>query len=947
MGFKTEKFKKLQWVQNASKECGAQSKVIEEAPSEDVVVKSWSKKRGQMWVSCKPEKCIKLLESDVGLYEVLCKFPQKVYFDIDKTTNLECDGLEQMKSIIEMWFPGAVMAISGSKTESKHSYHIVLTNYKIDNEEQREVLKWIVKEKLCPMDDAFDWKVYTSNRCMKCVNQSKHNDSRIQEIIENDDLQSHLISAFIPQDAESIVTLHINAGNTDSIHNSSVSIIDEFASSTVTSKVNILDLPPLPEAYRHVKIDNVDLHVPENLLRLCPLDKSFNHTYTWQVARFCYYNDVDFATFYQWYRQKHDDVSHYRKWKSHWEKLKDHPPVTVTQMMITLEKYYPNIRSKQEVRDFVKLSDVTNHTMKQFDIEALSEEHFLFTDESAKAKVFHIGMGGGKTTNTINFLQTMSKEDKSFIWMTPNVALAENTFERMRQTIQSVRLYNETKKAEDKAELIQSSENVIICLNSLKYVTKTYSIVVIDEVETFLRKWCFNETLEKNDDKQKCWDAFLYVLHNADHIILLDAFITNVTLQFFESRKIDMEYYRRIDDKKYNPRTVQKFSQKNHMIHDCITQLKEGKKVLIFYPYCNGNKSNHSMKDLQHQIETKTGKRGLSHNANTSDKTKKKLKNPNEEWGKCEFVMCNTVVTVGVNFDIRYFDQVYLFVASFNHARDIVQFSFRARYLKDNLVKCCLLNKDSSLYSCRLDKASIEEDLYKQLRDDVMIEDTTPQEECLNQFFYMAGYDIKADMESISRRELATIRLMRSQENFYDYNQIESLDDFCLQDAENEFYSNNCSFTTKLVLRKYYYDKKFKPGVDDTIKAEIWNNNYLNVLENVRTLMHNNDELLNRLKDEYKWEMHFPTKIKGFKFTKDLMRQIFDSGLCSKNLNTQSKDHLVLKSYINCYFNTDVIKSTTDRSRHVSFSVNEKFKKIYILILSNIYQYTPPVRFVD
>ena len=234
MGFKTEKFKKLQWVKNASKECGAQSKVIEEAPSEDVVVKSWTKKRGQMWVSCKPEKCIKLLESDVGLYEVLCKFPQKVYFDIDKTTNLECDGLEQMKSIIEMWFPGAVMAISGSKTESKHSYHIVLTNYKIDNEEQREVLKWIVKEKLCPMDDAFDWKVYTSNRCMKCVNQSKHNDSRIQEIIENDDLQSHLISAFIPQDAESIVTLHSNAGNTDSIHNSSVSIIDEFASSTVT-----------------------------------------------------------------------------------------------------------------------------------------------------------------------------------------------------------------------------------------------------------------------------------------------------------------------------------------------------------------------------------------------------------------------------------------------------------------------------------------------------------------------------------------------------------------------------------------------------------------------------------------------------------------------------------------------------------------------------------------
>ena len=55
----------------------------------------------------------------------------------------------------------------------------------------------------------------------------------------------------------------------------------------------------------------------------------------------------------------------------------------------------------------------------------------------------------------------------------------------------------------------------------------------------------------------------------------------------------------------------------------------------------------------------------------------------------------------------------------------------------------------------------------------------------------------------------------------------------------------------------------------------------------------------------------------------------------------------MLKSYINCYFNTNVIKSKTDKNRNVTFSVDEKFKKIYILIVSNIYQYTPPVSFVD
>ena len=91
MSFKLIKYKKLEWVKNASEECGAQTKVIEESHSENMVVKSWTKKHGQMWVSCKPEKCMQLLESNIGLYEVLCKFPQKVYFDIEAQLS-HCSG---------------------------------------------------------------------------------------------------------------------------------------------------------------------------------------------------------------------------------------------------------------------------------------------------------------------------------------------------------------------------------------------------------------------------------------------------------------------------------------------------------------------------------------------------------------------------------------------------------------------------------------------------------------------------------------------------------------------------------------------------------------------------------------------------------------------------------------------------------------------------------------
>ena len=41
-------------------------------------------------------------------------------------------------------------------------------------------------------------------------------------------------------------------------------------------------------------------------------------------------------------------------------------------------------------------------------------------------------------------------------------------------------------------------------------LSRGYKVVVIDEVETFLKKWCFNETL---DTVQKsCYDNYIRIL---------------------------------------------------------------------------------------------------------------------------------------------------------------------------------------------------------------------------------------------------------------------------------------------------------------------------------------------------------------------------------------------------------------------------------------------------
>ena len=47
-------------------------------------------------------------------------------------------------------------------------------------------------------------------------------------------------------------------------------------------------------------------------------------------------------------------------------------------------------------------------------------------------------MGGGKTTQTVQYLEkncNNENENDNSIWMTPNIALADNTFERMKNSI--------------------------------------------------------------------------------------------------------------------------------------------------------------------------------------------------------------------------------------------------------------------------------------------------------------------------------------------------------------------------------------------------------------------------------------------------------------------------------------------------------------------------------
>ena len=124
-----------------------------------------------------PTKFINLLTKNNGIYEVITKFPHKLYFDIDHHSSSDENFLPRVKELITEYFPNIELAISGSITPDKTSYHIIAQNYVIHDDKERTQIKMAVKS-LQAKCDAFDWKVYTKNRNMKCINQSK-DDGRV------------------------------------------------------------------------------------------------------------------------------------------------------------------------------------------------------------------------------------------------------------------------------------------------------------------------------------------------------------------------------------------------------------------------------------------------------------------------------------------------------------------------------------------------------------------------------------------------------------------------------------------------------------------------------------------------------------------------------------------------------------------------------------------------
>jgi len=917
------KFLQSTFFKNDNGNGGAMLQAITTQPKDTILIHSLTKKHGRLWGYSTYSNFLDKIDNNYGLYEVIHSFPHKVYFDIDAQGDYELQNfINNIKRIILRFFNDADMAISGSSVDGKTSLHIVINNYHIHNEDDRVYMKTLTKHIHDTYDDAFDWKVYTKNRFMKCINQSKL-DLRIQNIIEQPNYKKHIITAFF--NSSTLPLPKLPEPVMEKIH--------------IAKSQNTFDLSSLPKLKRSCPDDiDYDTITPEVCLSLLPINKEFNHDYTHLVARFCHTHSLSFDTFFSWYSHKNNSYQAKQKWINHFNNLPKFPPVHLDRMKKVMATFYPHIFKDIHYRKFVQTFNLPEDNIEL--IETIDQDTFK---KDKKYIIHNVGMGGGKTAQTIDFL----KDKTDFLWIAPNKALASNTKKRFEDNNIKITHYLSVSTKKKNAGELNKCNKLIAVLNSIHYITqKSYGIIIIDEIETLLDKF-LGDFMEQGTRQLKrvIWETFINLLRNAHKVILLDAFITTKTINLLQSinKEDSMVIYKR----KFEPQTRTIVYQKDfkYALNDVIEKITNGNKVFIFYPYKNDAGGIYSMERVYKTIQEKTGKKGVFYNADVDDIVKNELKNVNSSWEDKSFIITNNILTCGVNYEKLDFDYKTLFIAPFNSPRDIIQVSYRARYLSTGIINICYMGKALANQGWLDDTSKFNCPIYTNLYNDILTEKKAPLKRSFDVFCNKARYKRRVDENKLQENignELD--ELLQKQECGYSYKQIEDIDTGDAEYLQQICLSQQATLYEKAQLQKYFYIKDFtEEGASlkyhdddcDTIIGDAWNANFFFFFKKLQQLIKDDHNIFKLITDFNGTQLFHFENIHKIKLPDELLDLIFTQ-FKFKTITRDSKPVKILQTIYNTYFNKCIIKTRYRKGKHIEYYTDYYEQGLYEFSLKHL-----------
>ena len=920
MSNKTFQIDGVQWVAGS----GTQDNFIP-MMTDDVRLYHATPNNRRLWALIPNRDIVKYLKrNNMNICEVLVNYPKKLYFDIDGS--LDCK-LDEIMEILYKYFDKNPdnWSVSGYENNERHSYHIVNNMYVISSSDELMRVKKMVSFIKHSVNKNFDDAVYSKNRNMKCIYQSKPETKNIQKLIINKNETSHLIASYITS------FVPISDSNLFNIHNTT-----ELVNSLTLKNTHRTEELQLPEGFT-----NEDAKDARELLKITP-SADISHAHRWKVALFCYYNGLSKDEYMEWFNKSKPSNSRWAKVNYFYDKEIPNASkfaVSVSNFRKYLSIWYPElIEETHFTSNFLGSFNLDN----TFNIDRIEQNHFTVDH---KVVIFNIPMGGGKTTTTLKYLEDTKT---SFIWMAPRQTLISNISHRLKNE-NHIEHTCHLDVAKDKTPL-KSANKLLICSQSLHYVEdkQNFDTVVIDEIETALNGWDDDETHKSKMASN--FKRFCSVIQKAKKVILLDAFITTKTIKFINSLGIPNNNIMLYNNTVKTVNRTLKFNNSfDSILNKIVDDIRANKKLFIFYAFKNASENGHysiiqldnkikslikqkdidEAKDLEtikqiNSIETENYKQSLLYYAESKEKNQ--LGDVNVAWANADYVITTSSITVGVNYEGLDYDKVYLLCSGIvNNPRDILQCSMRIRKPKENTIELFffdLMTKDFKAYP---NYYHSDNNIYKSLINNVYAEQQSDFAQSFRKFCDLTGYDYSEFPElkfSKKRDSKKFINDMFESRMLMEYSTIEVLDDLeMVETYEQAVYNRTATLQQRFAVSRFYFDERFKE-LDDKDRAVIWNNRAGDFFRGIK------HKLIGRIMTENNITSLADLQLNKLELSDGLKEDI----KTYFSYDIKMKNQLIVKTINNLLCINAIEKVESSKGKHVGFNFSGLFA-----IINDIY----------
>jgi hypothetical protein len=289
------------------------------------------------------------------------------------------------------------------------------------------------------------------------------------------------------------------------------------------------------------------------------------------------------------------------------------------------------------------------------------------------------GLGTGKSVSVCNFLNYYINnidKDVSILIVSPRISYSNSIIETLEKNLKIP-----FKKYNDKNINFKEAKRLIISIYSIEKIKElNYDIIVLDEIESILNSF---KDYKIHINYLINFQTLERLINNSKVNLLLDGDINNTSLELFN--KINKKSILYINNNNFNKRNVIIYNQLSFLTKEIMKNIEENKKVVIFHY------SKEYLKELEQTIKYSfENKLIITHYSNAEDNkllTKKqnnKFVSINDIWNKSDVLIYNSSITVGIDFNIEYFDKIFIIYDTINIVRDVIQSINRIRKYKEN-----------------------------------------------------------------------------------------------------------------------------------------------------------------------------------------------------------------------------------------------------------------------